>query len=151
GQLDDGTVGARATQKLGPVRLGGTVVNEFRSQGGYTLVGADLQLDLKKWGIIVGEYAHSYGTLAGFSRSDDGGLRYVDGSGLSQATPARREGNAWKAEADLHGYGVSFHPYARGVDQGYSDTAHAQDAGFLQWGAELSAAFWKLKLKLHYD
>ncbi|MGZ3407967.1 MAG: hypothetical protein ACXVAN_16060, partial [Polyangia bacterium] len=43
GDSDDGTVGARATQKLGPVRLGGTVVNEFRAGGNYTLLGADVQ------------------------------------------------------------------------------------------------------------
>ena len=50
GDSDDGTVGARATQRLGPVRLGGTVVNEFRSGGNYTLLGGDVQVDLKKYG-----------------------------------------------------------------------------------------------------
>ena len=48
GDTDDGTVGGRATQKLGPVRLGGTFVNEFRSVGDYTLLGGDVQVDLHK-------------------------------------------------------------------------------------------------------
>ena len=48
GDSDDGTLGARATQKIGPVRLGGTVVNEFRAGGNYTLLGGDVQIDLKK-------------------------------------------------------------------------------------------------------
>ncbi len=153
GDSDDGTVGARATQRVGPVRIGGTVANEFRSVGaGYTLLGADLQIDLKKWGVIIGEYAHSYGSLSSFSRSDDGGLSYGNAEGTLQATPAQRQGGAWKAEADLHGWGVvNFHPYARGVDQGFTDTAHAQDAGYIQWGADADASFWKLKLRLHYD
>ncbi|HUS64446.1 MAG TPA: SdrD B-like domain-containing protein, partial [Kofleriaceae bacterium] len=151
GDIDDGVVGARATQKLGPVRLGGTVVNEFRAHGGYTLVGGDLHIDLKKWGSIIGEYAHSYGSLTSFARSDDGGLSYRNAEGTGQATNNKREGNAWKAEADLHGYGVHLHPYARGIDQGYADTAHAQDAGYIQWGIDGEASFWKLKLKVHYD
>ena len=37
------------------------------------------------------------------------------------------------------------------MTQGFTDTSHANDAGYLQWGAELEAAFWKLKLRLHYD
>ena len=94
GDSDDGTIGARATQKLGPVRLGGTVVNEFRAGGNYTLLGGDVQIDLKKWGIIIGEYAHSYGALSSFSRSDDGGLTYTDALGTSQAPPTTRQGNA---------------------------------------------------------
>ena len=128
-------IGARATQKLGPVRLGGTVVNEFRAGGNYTLLGGDVQIDLKKYGVIIGEYAHSYGALTSFSRSDDGGLTYTDALGTSQATPTMRQGNAYKAEADLHLGPVGLHPYFRGIDQGYTDTAHAQDAGFMQWGA----------------
>jgi uncharacterized repeat protein (TIGR01451 family) len=152
GDVDDGSVGMRATQKLGPVRLGGTVVNEIRAGPAYTLLGGDLQIDLKRWGTIVGEYAHSYGALSSFSRSDDGGLSYANAEGASQAAATKREGNAWKAEADLHGWGVvDFHPYARGVDQGYTDTAHAQDAGYLQFGGELGVKFWRLQLRAHYD
>ena len=40
GDVDDGTVGLRATQKLGPVRVGGTVVDEIRNGPSYTLIGA---------------------------------------------------------------------------------------------------------------
>lgn len=149
--LDDGTVGARATQTIGPVRLGGTVVNEFRSRGGYSLIGADLQIDLKKYGVILGEYAHSYGSLSSFSRSDDGGLTYRDQEGTSHQAPGQRQGFAWKGEADLHFFGVRLHPYARGVSQGFTDTAHAQDAGYIQWGIDTEAAFWKLRIKAHYD
>jgi len=152
GDVDDGTVGLRATQKLGPVRIGGTVVDEIRSGPSYTLIGADLQIDLQKWGTVVAEYAHSYGTLSQFQRSDDGGLSYANAEGTSQEISTRRQGGAWKAEADLHGWGVvDFHPYARGVDQGYTDTAHAQDAGFVQWGADVAAKLWKLTLRAHYD
>jgi uncharacterized repeat protein (TIGR01451 family) len=148
GEIDDGVVGARATQKIGPVRIGGTFVNEFRQVGGYQLIGADLQVDLKKYGTIIGEYAHSSGTLSSFGRSDDGGLTYHNALGTQAANP---QGNAWKAEADLHLPYVDVHPYARGVDQGYVDTATATDASYIQWGVDATASFWKLKLKAHYD
>jgi uncharacterized repeat protein (TIGR01451 family) len=153
GDVDDGTAGLRATQRIGPFRVGGTAVDEFRSHGSYTLLGGDLQIDLKKYGVILGEFAHSFGDLSSFSRSDDGGLTYHDAVGTSQAAPSQREGNAWKAEADLHflNGGVSLRPYARGIDQGYTDTAHAGDASTLQWGVDAEASFWKLKLRLHYD
>ncbi len=151
GDSDDGTIGARATQKLGPVRLGGTVVNEFRAGGNYTLLGGDVQIDLKKWGVIIGEYAHSYGALTSFARSDDGGLTYTDALGTSQAPGGTRQGNAYKAEADLHLGPVNLHPYFRGIDQGYTDTAHAEDAGFMQWGAEADARFFGVGLRVHYD
>jgi fimbrial isopeptide formation D2 family protein/uncharacterized repeat protein (TIGR01451 family) len=151
GDSDDGTLGARATQKLGPVRLGGTVVNEFRAGGNYTLLGGDIQIDLKKWGVILGEYAHSYGALTSFSRSDDGGLSYSDALGTSQANAGVRQGNAYKAEADLHLGPVGLRPYFRGIDQGFTDTAHAQDAGFMQWGADADARFFGVTLRVHYD
>lgn len=151
GDSDDGTLGAHATQKLGPVRLGGTVVNEFRSVGNYTLLGGDVQIDLKKWGVIIGEYAHSYGALTSFATSDDGGLTYNNAAGGAQASPNVRQGNAYKAEADLHFGPVGFRPYFRGIDQGYTDTAHAQDAGFMQWGAEADAHFFGVGLRVHYD
>ncbi len=151
GDSDDGTLGARATQKLGPVRLGGTVVNEFRSGGNYTLLGGDIQVDLKKYGVLIGEYAHSYGALSSFATSSDGGLTYTDALGTSQALPTQRQGNAYKAEADLRFGPVQFHPYFRGVDQGYTDTANATDAGFMQWGGELSARVWGLMLHAYYD
>lgn len=151
GESDDGTIGARATQKLGPVRLGGTVVNELRAGGNYTLLGGDIQIDLKKWGVILGEYAHSYGALTSFSRSDDGGLTYSDALGSSQATAGARQGNAYKAEADLHLGPVGFRPYFRGIDQGFTDTAHAQDAGFMQWGADADAHFFGATVRVHYD
>jgi hypothetical protein len=152
GNMDDGTVGLRATQKLGPVRLGGTVVDEIRqSSPNYTLIGGDLQIDLKKYGVIIGEYARSYGSLSSFSSSQDGGLTFTNAEGVSQQAANNRGGNAWKAEADLHAWGISFHPYARGVDQGYTDTEHAQDAGYVQWGADVSAKVWKLTLRAHYD
>lgn len=152
GDSDDGTLGARATQKLGPVRIGGTVVNEFRSIGNYTLLGGDIQIDLKRYGVIIGEYAHSYGALTSFARSDDGGLTYSDALGLSQAPRAeQRQGNAYKAEADLHFWNIGFRPYFRGIDQGYTDTAHAQDSGFMQWGADADARFFGVTLRLHYD
>ena len=57
--------------------------------------------------------------------SDDGGLTYTDALGTSQAPATTRQGNAYKAEADLHLGPVSLHPYFRGIDQGYTDTAHA--------------------------
>lgn len=148
---DDGSIGARAAQKLGPVRLGGTVVNEFRAGGNYTLLGGDVQFDLKKYGVIIGEYAHSYGALTSFSRSDDGGLTYTDALGTTPAQAGNRQGNAYKAEADLHFGGVNLRPYFRGIDQGYTDTAHAQDAGFMQWGVDSDATFWGFALRLHYD
>ncbi|HEX6839679.1 MAG TPA: hypothetical protein VF334_24040, partial [Polyangia bacterium] len=151
GDSDDGTIGARATQKLGPVRLGGTVVNEFRAVGNYTLLGGDLQIDLKKYGVIIGEYAHSYGALTSFATSDDGGLTYNTALGPSQANAGVRQGNAYKAEADLHLGPVGLRPYFRGIDQGYTDTAHAQDAGFMQWGAEADARFFGVSLRVHYD
>ncbi len=151
GDSDDGTLGARATQKLGPVRLGGTVVNEFRAGGNYTLLGGDVQIDLKKWGLIIGEYAHSYGALSAFSSSNDGGLTYADALGSSQANPGVRQGNAYKAEADLHLGPVALHPYFRGIDQGYTDTAHAQDAGFMQWGGDTNAHFLGVILHAFYD
>ena len=151
GESDDGTLGARATQRLGPLRLGGTVVNEFRAAGNYTLLGGDIQIDLKRYGVIIGEYAHSYGALTSFSRSDDGGLTFSNALGASQASAATRQGNAYKAEADLHFSGISLHPYFRGIDQGYTDTANAADAGFVQWGAEGDARFDGVTLRLHYD
>ncbi|MCU1276897.1 MAG: hypothetical protein JWM53_443, partial [bacterium] len=151
GDSDDGTIGARATQKIGPVRLGGTVVNEFRAGGNYTLLGGDVQIDLKKWGVIIGEYAHSYGALSSFSRSDDGGLSYADALGSSQANAGTRQGNAYKAEADLHLGPVGLRPYFRGIDQGYTDTAHAQDAGFMQWGVDADARFFGVGVRFHYD
>ena len=151
GDSDDGTLGARATQKLGPVRLGGTVVNEFRSVGNYTLLGGDVQIDLKRWGVIIGEYAHSYGALTSFAASQDGGLSYTDALGPAQATAGARQGNAYKAEADLHLGPVGLRPYFRGIDQGYTDTAHAQDAGFMQWGADADAHFLGVTLRAHYD
>jgi len=151
GDSDDGTLGARATQKIGPVRLGGTVVNEFRSGGNYTLLGGDLQIDLKKYGVIIGEYAHSYGALSSFAKSDDGGLTYQDQLGPAQASPTTRQGNAYKAEADLYLGPVQLHPYFRGIDQGYTDTAHAEDAGFMQWGAQAAAKFVGFTLSAHYD
>jgi hypothetical protein len=151
GDSDDGTIGARATQKLGPVRLGGTVVNEFRSVGNYTLLGGDVQIDLKRWGIIIGEYAHSYGALTSFATSDDGGLTYANALGPAQAAPTMRQGNAYKAEADLHLGPVQLHPYFRGIDQGYTDTAHAQDAGFIQWGAQAQSRFVGVGLRVYYD
>jgi uncharacterized repeat protein (TIGR01451 family) len=150
GDVDDGVAGGRVTQKIGPVRLGGTFVNEFKSGGDYLLAGGDLQVDLKKYGTIIGEYAYSSGSLTSFARSDDGGLTYADASG-TQPNPRQRDGHAWRAEADLHFFGVSLHPYARGMTQGFTDTAHANDAGFIQWGAEVEATFWRLKLRLHYD
>jgi uncharacterized repeat protein (TIGR01451 family) len=151
GDSDDGTLGARAAQRLGPVRLGGTVVNEFRAGGNYTLLGGDLQIDLKKYGVILAEYAHSYGALTSFSRSDDGGLTYANALGTTPAQDTQRQGNAYKAEADLHFGPISFRPYFRGIDQGYTDTAHAQDAGFMQWGADAAAKYWGITLRLHYD
>jgi uncharacterized repeat protein (TIGR01451 family) len=152
GDLDEGTVGGRVVQRLGPVRLGGTAVHEILNGPSYTLLGGDLQLDLQKWGVIIAEYAHSYGALLSFYRSDDGGLTYANSEGATQLNAAKREGNAWKAEADLHGWGViDFHPYARGVDQGYTDTAHGQDAGYLQYGAKVGIHIWRLQLQAHYD
>jgi len=153
GDVDEGTLGARATQKLGPVRIGATIVNELRSGSGYTLLGGDVAIDLKKYGAIVAEYARSYGTLTSFARSDDGGLRWVAGPGDTQAAARDRQGNAWKVEADLQFLGdrLRLRPYARGIDQGYTDTAHAQEAGFVQWGAEVEARVWKLSLRAHYD
>jgi uncharacterized repeat protein (TIGR01451 family)/fimbrial isopeptide formation D2 family protein len=150
GDIDDGTAGARATQKIGPVRLGGTFVNEFRAGGNYTLVGGDVQVDLKKYGVIIGEYAHSYGSLSSFARSDDGGLTFADAQGV-QAQQRLRDGAAWKAEADLHFKGVTLRPYVRAIDHGYTDTSHAQDAGFLQFGGELEASVWKFRVRAHYD
>jgi hypothetical protein len=153
GDVDEGTLGARATQKLGPVRIGATIVNELRTGSGYTLLGGDLTVDLKKHGAIVAEYARSYGALTSFARSDDGGLRWTAAAGASQASPRDRQGNAWKVEADLQFLGdrIKLHPYARGIDQGYTDTAHAQEAGFVQWGAEVEARVWKLAFRAHYD
>jgi uncharacterized repeat protein (TIGR01451 family) len=151
GDSDDGTLGARATQRLGPVRLGGTVVNEFRSAGDYTLIGGDVQVDLKKYGTIIGEYAHSYGALTSFSTSSDGGLTYADALGTSQSTNTQRQGNAYKAEADLHFGAVTLRPYFRGIDQGYTDTAHAQESSFMQWGIEAAAKAWGFTLRFHYD
>ncbi len=154
GDVDDGVVGLRAAQKLGRLRLGGTLVNEFRSMGSYTLVGGDARIDLGRVGSIVGEYAHSFGDLSAFSRSDDGGLHYTDALATQVAT-TKREGNAWKAEADLHGdvgkLYLAFAPYARGVDQGYTDTAHATDSGYLQWGATAEMRYGLLSLRAHYD
>jgi uncharacterized repeat protein (TIGR01451 family)/fimbrial isopeptide formation D2 family protein len=156
--IDDAVAGGRATQKLGPVRLGGTVVNEFRTgAANYTLLGGDVQIDLKRWGVIIAEYAHSYGSLSTLRTSNDGGLTY-NALGVNQENPGSRQGNAWKVEADLH-FGckpnqivcVTVRPYARGVDQGYTDTAHAQDTGYLQWGAEIEAAIWRFRLTAHYD
>lgn len=151
GDSDDGTLGARATQRLGRVRLGGTVVNEFRSGGDYTLLGGDVQVDLKKYGVIIGEYAHSYGSLTSFSSSNDGGLTYANALGTSQATSTQRQGNAYKAEADLHFGNVTLRPYFRGIDQGYTDTAHAQESSFMQWGIEAAAKAWGFTLRFHYD
>ncbi|HWE29680.1 MAG TPA: hypothetical protein VHB97_16840, partial [Polyangia bacterium] len=151
GDADDGTIGARATQRLGPVRLGGTVVNEFRSTGDYTLLGGDVQVDLKKYGTIIGEYAHSYGSLTSFASSSDGGLTYADSLGTTQATSSQRQGNAYKAEADLHFGGVTLRPYFRGIDQGYTDTAHAQESSFMQWGIDATAKAWGFNLRFHYD
>lgn len=153
GDVDEGTLGARATQAIGPVRVGATIVNELRTGSGYTLLGGDVTVDLKQYGAIVAEYAHSYGALTSFARSDDGGLRWVAAAGTSQASARDRQGNAWKVEADLQFFGerLRLRPYARGIDQGYTDTAHAQEAGFLQWGAEVEARLWKLSLRAHYD
>jgi uncharacterized repeat protein (TIGR01451 family)/fimbrial isopeptide formation D2 family protein len=150
GDVDDASVGGRVSQRIGPVRVGGTLVNEFRSGGDYLLAGADLQVDLKKYGTIIGEYAYSSGSLTTFARSDDGGLSYNDALGAQQ-DPRHRQGHAWRGEADLHFFGISVHPYVRGMTQGFADTAHVTDAGFLQYGAEIEASFWKLKLRLHYD
>jgi uncharacterized repeat protein (TIGR01451 family) len=150
GDADDGVAGGRVTQKIGPVRVGGTFVNEFRAKDNYLLAGGDLQVDLKKYGTIIGEYAFSQGSLASFARSDDGGLTYHDMGGTYQS-PSLRNGHAWRVEGDLHFFGVYLHPYARGMTQGFTDTAHVNDSDFFQWGAELEANFWKLKLRLHYD
>ncbi len=151
GDVNDGSAGARVTQQAGPVRFGGSFANEFRAQGGdYMLLGGDVRVDLKKYGSIVGEVAWSSGALSAFSRSDDGGLTYSDASGTQQ-DQQKRQGWAWKGEADLHFFGISLHPYARGVDQGYTDTSHSSDSSFIQWGVEAEAAFWQLKLRLHYD
>jgi len=158
GDIDEATVGGRATQRIGRVRIGGTAVNEFRSGTNYTLLGADLQIDLKKYGVIIAEYAHSYGTMTTMARSDDGGLRYYTPDASTQRVDSRREGDAWKVEADLK-FGCTekskgclhLKPYTRGVTQGFNDTAHAGDAGYYQWGAEVEASVWKLKLLAHYD
>src|SRR5262249_37439270 len=123
----------------------------FRSVGNYTLLGGDVQIDLKKYGVIIGEYAHSYGALTSFARSDDGGLTFTDALGTTQAAPPPREGSADKAEADLRFGSVSLKPYFRGVDQGYTDTAHAQDAGYMQWGADVAAKYFGVTMRLHYD
>ena len=112
GDSDDGTVGARATQKLGPVRLGGTVVNEFRAGGNYTLLGGD-RADRSQ------EVRHHHRRVRAQLRRahapsrarDDGGLTYTDALGTSQATPTTRQGNAYKAEADLHLGRRRLHPY----------------------------------------
>ena len=149
GDTDDGAAGARAVQRLGPVRLGGTFASELR--GGrldWWMAGGDARLDLGKWGHVNAEFAHSSGAHAGFSRSDDGGLTFTPVEARAEA------GNAWKVEADLHGYGLSLRPYARSIDRGFSDSAHqgyTAGRGVFQVGAEAAVEAWGAKLRLHAD
>ena len=142
GDIDDGTLGARATQKLGPVRLGGTVVNEFRAGGNYTLLGGDVQIDLKSWGVILGEYAHSYGALTSFSRSDDGGLTYTDALGSSQASAgdARRATPRRPRPICTTRAGRPASLFRAASTRATPTPRTPQDAGFMQWGADADAA-----------
>jgi uncharacterized repeat protein (TIGR01451 family) len=151
GQTDAWSAGGRATQQIGPVRLGGTFVTEG-GQSSYYLVGGDARLDLGRFGNIVGEFAHSEGRQSDFNRSDDGGLTYNDLVSAAPAPGQIQQGNAWKAEGDLKfGSYVTFHPYVRSIDRGFTDTAHAQDTGLFQFGGEGTADFFGFHLRLHYD
>jgi hypothetical protein len=142
---NDVSVGARAQQRLGPVRLGGTIVNEFRATAGYTLAGLDLALDLGRHGSLLFEYAYSSGRLDGFSLSSDGGLTFRD-----RRTPATDPtsvyssyGSAFKVEGDLRaGAGavtVAVKPYFRLVQRGFTDTAHVDERDLTQYGGEVDA------------
>src|SRR5262249_42773286 len=47
--------------------------------------------------------------------------------------------------------GLAIRPYVRAVDRGFTDSAHAQDTGLLQWGAEATGDLLGAHLRLHYD
>ncbi|HEY3356951.1 MAG TPA: SdrD B-like domain-containing protein [Polyangia bacterium] len=142
---DDVSVGARAQQRLGPVRIGGTLVNELRSSSDYTLAGLDLALDLGRHGSLLFEYAYSNGRLDGFATSIDGGLTYRDRRSPVTDTQGvySTYGSAFKAEGDLRagggGYALSLKPYFRLIQRGFTDTAHVDERDVTQFGGELDA------------
>jgi uncharacterized repeat protein (TIGR01451 family) len=155
---NDGSLGARVQQRLGPVRVGATFVNEFRNGADYTLAGADLNLSLGRFGQLNVEYAYSSGRLDGFGLSLDGGLTFRD-KRTPENDPARvytTYGNAFKAEGQLRfgegKWGVEARPYFRLVQRGFTDTAHVDERDLLQYGGEVVARGpWNLKLIGRYD
>ncbi|MBI5480761.1 MAG: DUF11 domain-containing protein [Deltaproteobacteria bacterium] len=155
---DDGSLGARLQQRVGPVRVGATFVNEFRGGTDYTLAGVDLALSFGRFGQLLFEYAYSSGRLDGLGVSLDGGLTFRDRR-TPQTDPTRvytTWGNAFKAEGQLRAgegkWGVEARPYFRLVQRGFTDTAHVDERDLLQYGGEVVARGpFGLKLVGRYD
>jgi uncharacterized repeat protein (TIGR01451 family) len=155
---DDGALGARLQQRLGPVRVGATFVNEFRQGQDYTLAGVDLNLSLGRFGHLLFEYGYSSGRLDGFGVSRDGGLTFRDRR-TPETDPTRvytTWGNAFKAQGELRAgagvWGVEARPYFRLVQRGFTDSAHVDERDLTQYGGEVVARGpWGLKLVGRYD
>ncbi|MBI4356127.1 MAG: hypothetical protein HY597_06755 [Candidatus Omnitrophica bacterium] len=133
--MKDETFGSRVARQFGPVRLGGTLLRETQQSADYELRGLDAAIDLPAQTRVSGEYALSQVSSARQNFSSDGGITFTS---ITQPG-AGTKGEAYKIEATAQPFkGTTMTGFHRQVDQDFSNTGSAFEAGTIKTGGSVT-------------
>ncbi|HKQ57734.1 MAG TPA: Calx-beta domain-containing protein [Candidatus Eisenbacteria bacterium] len=137
--------GARVRQGLGPLSVGGTLIDDKAGAGQYQLRGGDATVRLGDVSRLGFELAESEGRVGHTFASDDGGLGFV-----SADTAGVQSGRAWKLAAELapgdwgRADGLRVGGYVRRIEPGFASQERGAGEALEQFGlrGQLDAGRW---------
>ncbi len=175
------SMGLRASQQLGKLRLGGTYLQDDLGTGTYTLQGVDAQIDLARHGRVSIEFANSRGVDGYSYQSEDGGLSFRQQRSnqsitslleqdsnqtmstldplLDDTQSLQKSGQAWKINGKIDLGAWLANPdrykvafYAKQLDEGFISNGTFLEKGHQKAGVSLIAKLTKRnQLKGRYD
>ncbi len=130
-------IGGRLTQAVGPIQVGGTMVQDETGASPYTLRGADARLKFGSHSWLGTEFAQSEGRAGRVFGSADGGLSYSQFD-----TVSTRAGDAWKVATEVDAgewFGspgrVTVGGFLKHVDEGFVSDSETGSVGSRHIGA----------------
>ncbi len=141
-------LGGRLSQALGPVQVGGTMVQDETGASPYTLRGTDARLRFGAHSWLATEFAQSEGRGSRVFGSADGGFSFAQFD-----TGSVREGGAWKVATEVDAgdwFGapgrVTVGGFVKRVDEGFVSDSEPGSIGSRRMGAraQVNSGKWGL-------
>ncbi len=134
---ESAAIGGRLSQALGPVQIGGTLIQDETGASPYTLRGTDARLRLGAHSWLGTEYAQSEGRAGRAFGSADGGFSFA-----AFDTGSAAQGNAWKVATEVDAGDwlgapgrVTVGGFVKRVDDGFVSDSENDPLGSRQIGA----------------